>query len=76
MPNAGMPVNENGMAKYLMTPQEITLKLSEFVNKYERLKVIGGCCGTSADHITHLHSMLNSRNKTPVNLSLEGGTAT
>jgi 5-methyltetrahydrofolate--homocysteine methyltransferase len=61
MPNAGMPINENGLAKYLMTPHEITLKLSEFVNKYERLKIIGGCCGTSTDHIKHLRSMLDSR---------------
>ncbi|MDN5845148.1 MAG: homocysteine S-methyltransferase family protein [Candidatus Nitrosocosmicus sp.] len=76
MPNAGMPVNENGLAKYLMTPQEITLKLSEFVNKYERLKIIGGCCGTSVDHIKHLRIMLNSRNKTHVDLSAESGTAT
>ena len=76
MPNAGMPVNENGRAKYLMAPQEITLKLSEFVNKYERLRVIGGCCGTLADHIEHLCSMLNSRNKTPANLSVDNGTVT
>jgi 5-methyltetrahydrofolate--homocysteine methyltransferase len=76
MPNAGMPVNENGLAKYLMTPQEITLKLSEFVNKYERLRIIGGCCGTSVDHIKHLRTMLNSKNKTHINLSVENGTAT
>jgi 5-methyltetrahydrofolate--homocysteine methyltransferase len=61
MPNAGMPINENGLAKYLMTPQEITSKLSEFVNKYERLRIIGGCCGTSTDHIKHLRSMLDTR---------------
>jgi 5-methyltetrahydrofolate--homocysteine methyltransferase len=76
MPNAGMPVNENGIAKYLMAPQEISLKLSEFVNKYERLKIIGGCCGTSVDHIKHLRSMLNTRTKTPVNLSFENETVT
>jgi len=69
-------VNENGIAKYLMAPQEISLKLSEFVNKYERLKIIGGCCGTSVDHIKHLRSMLNTRTKTPVNLSFENETVT
>jgi 5-methyltetrahydrofolate--homocysteine methyltransferase len=72
MPNAGMPINENGLAKYLMTPQEITLKLSEFVNKYERLRIVGGCCGTSTDHIKHLRSMLDSRKEpTPDELLAE-----
>jgi 5-methyltetrahydrofolate--homocysteine methyltransferase len=74
MPNAGMPINENGLAKYLMTPHEITLKLSEFVNKYERLKIIGGCCGTSTDHIKHLRSMLDSRKESIQDESLGRGT--
>lgn len=60
MPNAGMPINENGMAKYLMTPDEISTKLGEFVNKYEMVKIIGGCCGTSPEHISQLRSMLDN----------------
>lgn len=59
MPNAGMPINENGIAKYLMSPQDITTKLSEFVSKYQMVRIIGGCCGTSPEHIKHLRSMLN-----------------
>ena len=47
MPNAGMPINENGIAKYLMSPGEITEKLSEFIKKYQRIRMIGGCCGTT-----------------------------
>ncbi len=64
MPNAGMPINENGMAKYLMTPSEITTKLSEFVKKYEMIRIIGGCCGTSPEHITQLRQMLDKLDQT------------
>lgn len=63
MPNAGMPINENGMAKYLMSANEISAKLYEFVNKYEMVKIIGGCCGTSPEHILQLRHMLDHRNQ-------------
>jgi len=59
MPNAGMPINENGLAKYLMSPKEITEKLSEFIKKYQKIRLIGGCCGTSPEHIMSLRKMLD-----------------
>jgi 5-methyltetrahydrofolate--homocysteine methyltransferase len=59
MPNAGMPINENGLAKYLMSPKEITEKLSEFIKKYQKIRLIGGCCGTSPEHIMALRKMLD-----------------
>ena len=60
MPNAGMPINENGQAKYLMSPQDITKKLSEFIKKYEKIRIIGGCCGTTPEHIANLRKMLDT----------------
>lgn len=59
MPNAGMPINENGKAKYLMTPDVITLKLSEFIKKYIKIRLIGGCCGTNPNHISSMRHMLD-----------------
>lgn len=59
MPNAGMPINENGQAKYLMSPKEISSKLSEFIKKYHQIRIIGGCCGTTPDHIVALRRMLD-----------------
>jgi len=59
MPNAGMPINENGQAKYLMSPKEITEKLSEFIKKFKTIRIIGGCCGTTPEHIANLRQMLN-----------------
>lgn len=63
MPNAGMPINENGMAKYLMSAKEISTKLGEFVDKYEMIRIIGGCCGTSPEHISQLRNMLDLKNQ-------------
>ncbi len=60
MPNAGMPINENGQAKYLMSPKEITQKMSEFIKKYNQIRIIGGCCGTTPDHINRLRYMLDT----------------
>jgi 5-methyltetrahydrofolate--homocysteine methyltransferase len=60
MPNAGMPVNEHGQAKYLMSPIEITKKLEEFIKKHKMIRLIGGCCGTTPDHITQLRKMLDA----------------
>jgi len=59
MPNAGMPINENGKAKYLMSPNEITSKLAEFIKKHNKIRLIGGCCGTTPNHIISLRSMLD-----------------
>ena len=62
MPNAGMPINENGKAKYLMSPEEITSKLSEFIKKHSKIRIIGGCCGTTPNHISSLRNMLDEMN--------------
>jgi 5-methyltetrahydrofolate--homocysteine methyltransferase len=62
MPNAGMPVNENGQAKYLMSPKEISEKLSEFIKKHKMIRLIGGCCGTTPEHISKLRNVLDSKN--------------
>jgi 5-methyltetrahydrofolate--homocysteine methyltransferase len=67
MPNAGMPINENGKAKYLMTPKEITSKLLDFINKYSKIRLIGGCCGTSPEHINSLRFMLDDKTLTTNN---------
>jgi 5-methyltetrahydrofolate--homocysteine methyltransferase len=60
MPNAGMPINENGKAKYLMSPDEITSRLAEFIKKHDKIRIIGGCCGTTPDHIASLRNMLDN----------------
>jgi 5-methyltetrahydrofolate--homocysteine methyltransferase len=63
MPNAGMPRNEGGRAVYKMTPKEIAEALEDFVNKYDHIRMIGGCCGTNAQHIAELRRILDTNNK-------------
>ncbi|HXG06542.1 MAG TPA: homocysteine S-methyltransferase family protein [Nitrososphaera sp.] len=64
MPNAGMPHNEGGRAVYKMSPRDIAGALLEFVQKYERVKMIGGCCGTTPQHIAELRKRLDAATAT------------
>jgi 5-methyltetrahydrofolate--homocysteine methyltransferase len=50
MPNAGIPENIGGHAYYHLTPEEMTQYLSHFV-KDLGVNVVGGCCGTTKEHI-------------------------
>jgi len=60
MPNAGMPINEGGTAIYKMTSKDMSHQLGEFLHKYKRVRMIGGCCGTTPEHIRELKNTLKS----------------
>ena len=62
MPNAGMPINEGGTAIYKMTSKDMSHQLGEFLHKYKRVRMIGGCCGTTPEHIRELKNTLKSYN--------------
>jgi 5-methyltetrahydrofolate--homocysteine methyltransferase len=62
MPNAGMPINEGGTAVYKMTSNDMSHHLGEFLHKYKRVRMIGGCCGTAPEHIKELKNTLKSYN--------------
>ena len=62
MPNAGMPINEGGNAVYKMTSKDMSHHLGEFLQKYKKVRMIGGCCGTTPEHIKELKSTLKSYN--------------
>lgn len=49
MPNAGMPVVENGETVFKDTPEQMEAKLPRLLDAGATL--IGGCCGTGPDHI-------------------------
>jgi len=48
--NAGLPQNRGGYTYYPMGPDEFTLKLLEFA-KFDGVSFLGGCCGTTPQHI-------------------------
>lgn len=62
MPNAGMPINEGGNAVYKMTSKDMSHHLVEFLQKYKKVRMIGGCCGTTPEHIREFKSTLKSYN--------------
>lgn len=53
LPNAGIPLNENGQAIYPMTPDAMAEALHEFVSEFG-VEVVGGCCGNSHDHMREI----------------------
>jgi 5-methyltetrahydrofolate--homocysteine methyltransferase len=53
MPNAGIPENVGGQAHYKLTPDEFVRSMSHFV-KDLGVNVVGGCCGTTKEHIKKL----------------------
>ncbi|MBN1267282.1 MAG: methionine synthase [Anaerolineales bacterium] len=50
IPNAGLPLNIDGEPVYPLEPRPFAEDLVEFVKKYG-ISVVGGCCGTTPEHI-------------------------
>lgn len=50
LPNAGLPENINGETVYKLTPDELAKSLEYFV-KEVGVNIIGGCCGTTPEHL-------------------------
>jgi 5-methyltetrahydrofolate--homocysteine methyltransferase len=61
VPNAGMPENEGGHAVYKMTPEKMSEVLKDFITKYQKVRIIGGCCGTNPDHIAALRKIIDAK---------------
>lgn len=59
MPNAGMPENVGGHAHYRLGPEEFTRTLTHFV-KDLGVNVVGGCCGTTKEHLRQLAASVAS----------------
>ncbi len=50
IPNAGLPLNVDGEAVYPLEPEPFANALIEFVTKHN-ISIVGGCCGTTPDHL-------------------------
>ena len=53
IPNAGIPHNEGGCAVYPLGSTSFAEQMEEFVREHG-VSVVGGCCGTTPDHIREL----------------------
>jgi 5-methyltetrahydrofolate--homocysteine methyltransferase len=59
VPNAGMPENQGGLAVYKMSPEKMAEALKEFISKYKKVRIVGGCCGTNPAHISALRKVID-----------------
>ena len=57
--NAGLPQNRGGYTYYPMGPEEFTNKQLEFT-EFDGVSFLGGCCGTTPQHIHALQKAVGS----------------
>jgi len=58
MPNAGLPVMVDGRNMYLCSPEYMAQYARRFL--WAGVRVVGGCCGTTAEHIRAIRSEVRS----------------
>ena len=63
-PNAGLPKQKNGQTYYDVEPQEF----AEFMKKIVEMgaSLVGGCCGTTPEHIRAMTKLCRGMNPLPV----------
>ncbi len=66
-PNAGLP---NAFGGYDESPQEMVEQLEVFVDK-GLLNIVGGCCGTTPEHIAAIAELVRGRTPRPFGIGVE-----
>lgn len=61
VPNAGMPENQGGKAVYKMSPDDMAKALADFIEQFENVRIVGGCCGTNPQHIMALRKVIDEK---------------
>jgi len=56
-PNAGLPELRDGATFYPLTPRELADWHRRFIAE-DKVNIVGGCCGTTPEHITAVDTML------------------
>ena len=59
IPNAGLPLNVNGLAVYPLEPEPFAQALYEYA-LHNGINVVGGCCGTTPAHLARLVDMVRA----------------
>jgi 5-methyltetrahydrofolate--homocysteine methyltransferase len=60
LPNAGLPELRDGKPWYPLTPEELAEAHTRFASEFG-LSVVGGCCGTTPEHIRQVVEALGGR---------------
>ncbi|MFJ2297728.1 methionine synthase [Oerskovia paurometabola] len=74
MPNAGLPVLGKNGASYPLTPSELAAAHAQFVTEFG-LGLVGGCCGTTPEHLRQVVEAVRARPVTPRSPAREVGVA-
>ena len=64
-PNAGLP---NAFGAYDETPEQMATQIKEYVEK-SLVNIVGGCCGTTPEHITAIANVVKNIKPRPVIIS-------
>lgn len=64
MPNAGLPELTADGARYPLQPDQLADALDEYVHDFG-LSLVGGCCGTTPEHIRRVVERVGGRELTP-----------
>ncbi len=62
-PNAGLPIMENGQGVYKLSPDDLAKYHTHFVEDFG-VALVGGCCGTTPDHVSALSDSLRGKQHT------------
>ncbi|MCZ4097828.1 methionine synthase [Streptomyces sp. H39-C1] len=74
MPNAGLPVLGKDGAHYPLSPEELADAHETFVREYG-LSLVGGCCGTTPEHLRRVVERVRGLDLSPRNPRPEPGAA-
>ncbi len=74
MPNAGLPELTADGARYPLGPAELAEALGRFVREYG-VSLVGGCCGTTPEHIRQTADALRDQAPGPRTVTEEHGVA-
>ncbi len=44
-----------------MTPDDMAKALKDFISEFGKIRIIGGCCGTSPIHIKALRKVIDEK---------------
>ena len=74
MPNAGLPQLTRDGARYPLTPEELAAAHVQFTKEFG-LGLVGGCCGTTPEHLARVVEAVGGQPVTPRRPRHEAGVA-
>ena len=74
MPNAGLPVLTADGAYYPLSPDELAVAHEQFVKEFG-IALVGGCCGTTPEHLRAVVNRIGSKALPSRKIEIEPGVA-